>query len=217
MRKYFLTGCDRNTEWQLPWFIRRFHANCDEDLIIADFGMSYEMRRHAEQSCTHVLDCGRDGWFTKVEAMQRIRRELQGGYCWLDTDCEILGDPSSIFQYVEPNKLTMVIDHPWTKRRGDKGVWYNSGVVAFEGSPPILDYWAAECKTGKHVGDQEALYSWFDGDIMKKAIHISEAPHKYNVLRIDILDNAVPKNPVIMHWTGQKGNLEIKKKISHGQ
>lgn len=51
------------------------------------------------------------------------------------------------------------------------------------------------------------------GDIMKKTIHISEAPHKFNVLRIDLIDNVAPPNPIIMHWTGQKGKLEIKKQM----
>ena len=213
MRKYFLTGCDKNTEWQLPWFIQNFHQHCDEDLVVADFGMSAQMRQYAEESSNYVMDCEPNRWFTKVEAMIKLRSMFTGGYCWIDTDCEVKADPSTIFRWVEPNKLTMVIDHPWSKRRPELGHWHNSGVVAFEGTPQVLLDWYKECKTGNHVGDQEALHAWLGGDIMKKAIHIIEAPHKFNVLRIDIIDNNVPENPVIMHWTGQKGNLEIRKQM----
>ena len=213
MRKYFLTGCDSNTEWQLPWFIHNFHQHCDEDLVIADFGMTDKMHEFAKQSSIQVMKCQSNGWFTKVEAMLKLRTLYQGSYCWLDTDCEVRADPSSIFNWVEPNKLTMVIDHPWSKRRPELGHWYNSGVVAFQNSPLILEQWYAECKTGRHVGDQEALHSMMGGDIMKKTIHISEAPHKFNVLRIDLIDNTAPANPIIMHWTGQKGKLEIRKQM----
>lgn len=213
MRKYFLTGCDSNTEWQLPWFVKNFHHHCDEDLVIADFGMTERMLEFAQENSVQVMKCKSNGWFTKVEAMLKLRTLYQGSYCWLDTDCEVRADPSSIFNWVEPNKLTMVIDHPWSKRRPEMGHWYNSGVVAFQNSPLILEQWYAECKTGRHVGDQEALHSLLGGDLMQKTIHICEAPHKFNVLRIDIIDNNVPKNPVIMHWTGQKGKLEIKKQI----
>jgi hypothetical protein len=213
MRKYFLTGCDSNTEWQLPWFVNNFHTHCDEDLIIADFGMSSQMRNYAEENSVGILECESNGWFTKVEAMVKLRTTYSGSYCWLDTDCEVRGDPSTIFKWVEPNKLTMVVDHPWSTRRPELGHWYNSGVVAFEGSPNILNEWYKECKTGKHVGDQEALHHMLGGDIMKKAMYISEAPHKFNVLRIDLIDNKVPENIVIMHWTGQKGKLEIRKQM----
>jgi len=44
-------------------------------------------------------------------------------------------------------------------------------------------------------------------------VHIAEAPHKYNVLRLDTLQNRVPKKPVIMHWTGHKGKDEIRRQI----
>jgi hypothetical protein len=39
---------------------------------------------------------------------------------------------------------------------------------------------------------------------------IADVPHRFNVLRIDHIDNNVPSNPVIMHWTGEKGNDEIR-------
>ena len=47
-----------------------------------------------------------------------------------------------------------------------------------------------------------------------KITYIKDLPHKYNVLRIDIDDNNVPKNPVIIHWTGSKGKDEIRRQIN---
>ena len=39
MSNVFMTGCDHNTEWQLPWFIENFERYNDTKLVIADFGM----------------------------------------------------------------------------------------------------------------------------------------------------------------------------------
>lgn len=218
---YFVTGCDKNTEWQLPWFVKNFHKHCDDDLVIADFGLSTEGRKFAEENSNFVVDVNAQGWFSKVETMWKMKQWFQGKYCWIDTDCEIVSDPSSIFRYVEANKLTMIVDHPWTINgspwtpQGNSGPWYNSGVVAFEGQPFILDHWYREVKNDpqKHRGDQEALYYLLNMDAMYRALYISEAPHRYNVLRLDMVQERVPNNPVIKHWTGQKGNDEIRRQM----
>ena len=209
----FLTGCDKNTEWQLPWFVDNFKTHTDLPLVIADFGMSEVMRDWATTQA-QVFDCETNGWFTKVEAMIRMGYMYgQKKFCWVDTDCQICSDPSGIFSYVQPNKLTMIIDHPWSTRRPQLGHWYNSGVVAYESTPNVLLNWQKECRQGNHRGDQEALYSWLGGDFMKIATYISEAPHRYNTLRIDLIDKTAPKNPIIMHWTGEKGNDEIRNQM----
>jgi hypothetical protein len=52
------------------------------------------------------------------------------------------------------------------------------------------------------------------GDSMRRMMMIADAPHIFNVLRIDHIDNNVPENPVIMHWTGVKGSEEIKRQMN---
>lgn len=220
MNKYIMTGCDVNTEWQLPWFIKNFNEHCESELVIADFGMSPEMKEFAKKKCDYMFEVEGMGWFSKVEAMCRMKENFNGDFCWLDTDCQILRDPSYIFQYVERNKLTVVVDHPWTENgspwtpQGNVGPWYNTGVVAFEGRPRVLDDWYAEIRSNTHRGDQEALYTLLNKNAMHRAMFISEAPHRFNVLRLDKAQNRMPERPVIMHWTGQKGNEEIRKQMS---
>ena len=219
---YFLTGCDKNTEWQLPWFTNNYaESGTKTDLVIADFGMTEKGRKFAEENSNFVIDAPKMGWFSKVYSMWKMIHFFKEDdkFCWIDTDCEIKGYPDTIFDYVEKNKLTMVVDHPWTENgspwtpQGIYGPWYNSGVVAFQGRPPILGYWFNEVRDDtdqrRHRGDQEALYWLLNQDPMNRVVHIHEAPHKYNVLRLDVLQKRVPKNPVIMHWTGQKGKEEI--------
>lgn len=218
--KNYITGCDKNTEWQLPWFIKNFdeHINRkDNRLIIADFGMTPDMKRWAGRN-GYILEVNRNGWFSKVEAMMKVLYTMGGGdYCWLDTDCQVLRSPNGIFGFVEQNKLTMVKDHPWSSRRPQQGEWFNSGVIAFNnesGNPPILSEWLKECQTGKHRGDQEALHYMFSLNNMKRVTCLLEAPHVYNVLRLDVQDETVPSYPSIMHWTGAKGNDEIRRQMN---
>ena len=223
-QKYIITGCDKNTEWQLPWFVKNFRENATKGLrdkniklIIADFGMTTDAYMMAQIDADYVVDVNSNGWFSKVETMWKMKHMFEGQFCWIDTDCQIMRDPSGIFDFIEPEKLTMVVDHPWTENgspwtpQGNSGPWYNSGVVAFEGRPLILENWYSEVKTkDKHRGDQEALYWLLNLNPMHRAMYISEAPHRYNTLRLDMLQNRVPNNPVILHWTGQKGNDEIR-------
>ena len=127
--------------------------------------------------------------------------------CWLDTDCEVRSNIEDIFNYTEPNKLCMVEDVPWSKRRGE--TWHNSGVVAFQGTPSILGEWATEVSYNPKAGDQEVLHTMLS-DPLKRIIHIKDISREYNTLRIDLIDNTAPKNIKVMHWTGAKGNDYIK-------
>ena len=199
----FITGCDHNTQWQLPWFVENFKKhNPKAELLIFDFGMndapfSNITKKHTSQD---------KGWFKKPSAMMESAL-VADKVCWLDTDCEVRANIEDIFEYTEPNKLCMVEDVPWSTRRGE--TWHNSGVVAFERTPNILSAWATEVSYNPNVGDQEVLHSMLS-DPLKRMIHIKDISREYNTLRIDLLDNTAPKNIKVMHWTGAKGNDHIR-------
>ena len=82
MSNVFVTGCDHNTEWQLPWFIENFERYNDTKLIIADFGIM----NYPDGDYTYI-DMSRNkaqGWFKKPTLISVA--EL--GYdkvCWIDT------------------------------------------------------------------------------------------------------------------------------------
>ena len=109
--------------------------------------------------------------------------------CWLDTDCEVRTDISSIFSHIVFNKLCMVVDQPWTTRRGEK--WHNSGVVAFTQLPVILNHWFQETQLiledkDPMYGDQDVLHELVRTG-MNRIVHITDLPKQYNTLRLDIL------------------------------
>ena len=210
----FVTGCDENTEWMLPWFIHNYKKYNNTPIVIVDFGMSVKSREWCKDNFHKVIDIVKmsnvRSWFMKPGAMI-VASELSKKTCWIDTDCEVLGDISSIFNYTEPNKLSMCEDKPWIKRRNE--LWHNSGVVAFEGLPKILHAWDTQCAVNQIVGDQEVLHFMLK-DPMLKMMNVITMPNKYNCLRLQIEDGMDIPDKLIMHWTGPKGKAIIKEKMN---
>jgi len=203
--KAFVTGCDSNNEWQLPWFFENYKKHNDTPLVFADFGVSdiqaVKPHVHAIIDLTRIEE---KGWFKKPKAIAHCPAQQK---VWLDTDCEIRGNIGGIFELLKPNMLNMVEDKPWAKRRG--GVQYNSGVVGVIGNPVILNMWAQWIKEGDAVGDQETLTANLNPITSIK--YINPLPNEYNWLRLQIEnDNEPATDARVVHWTGQKGNDRIR-------
>ena len=195
LSKLFITGCDKNTRWQLDWFKKNYDKHNDTSLHVFDFD---------------TFEPGLAGWFKKPAAMIEASK-MADQVCWIDTDCEVRDDISKIFEYVVPNKLTMAQDKPWSIRRQE--TWHNSGMVAFQGVPVILKKWAEEVQRSPVVGDQEVLHTMIRIG-MNRLIYIEDLPRQYNTLRIDLIDKSEPNNIKVMHWTGQKGKEEIMRQMN---
>ena len=202
--KLFITGCDASTEWMLPWFVETYRKHNDTPLMIMDFGMETSAYAGIRKS----VRGSEEGWFKKPKAM-RIASAFAEQVCWLDTDCEVLGDLSGIFDYVHQQKLSMAIDKPWTSRRGT--MWHNSGVVAYKGTPSILTDWETSCATAPMQGDQEVLHIMMGDSPLKRMQFIEDIPNRYNVLRLQHIDKTLPKDPLVYHWTGRVGKEHIRK------
>lgn len=212
----FITGCDSNTEWMLRWFAKNYAKHNDTEIGFVDFGVTEEMRAwvYQESPFNFIVDVPRqrvNGWFLKPKALMKTPREE---VCWVDTDIHVLGDISGIFNYLEEGKLAMVEDKPWSKRRGE--TWHNSGIVGIKGKPPILSDWVNACYESPKVGDQEVLHEMLMESPLKRISNIVDLPNIYNWLRIQLLDGNDNPNKLCMHWTGQKGKLEIRKLIYNG-
>jgi len=210
--KCFITGCDINTEWQLPWFLENYYKHNRDPLLVADFGMSERAKEALSidiriSGIMHMDKIGETekGWFYKPLTMLNSPSDKT---VWIDTDCEIKQNLSSIWNLLQPNKLNMVEDKPWSKRRGE--TWHNSGVVGFIKKPEILKRWAAEVRTSPTVGDQEVLHSLLDP--ISRMTYINDLPNSFNWLRLQIDNDGSPPpdNVKIIHWTGEKGNNRIK-------
>jgi hypothetical protein len=205
-----LIGCDANQEWMLRWWFKNYKEHNNLPVVFANFGCTPEGLKYAQSQSKCIIDmttAKEKGWFKKPKAMLACPANMT---LWIDMDAEVKGPLKEVFNKFEPGKLAMVVDHPWKKRRGE--LWHNSGVVGFMGKPQILKDWADKVALNPQIGDQEVLHSMLNPIL--KISYITDLPHKYNVLRIDVDDNNVPNDPVIMHWTGSKGKDIIRSQIN---
>lgn len=215
--KAFLTGSDKNNEWMLKWWLDNYKKHNSLPVLFADFGVSDKMRKWAENNFDKVLNMPELttlAWFLKPFSMIEASKDCKK-VCWIDTDCHILQPIEDIFKYVVPQKLSMVIDRPWTERFNQ--TWHNSGVVAFENCPNILVAWEKLCRTTPDQrGDQEILHAMMSNDELQRRIFIEDVPAFYNWLRLDIEDGRDSNRKKIMHWTGRKGKEVIKEIMKNG-
>ena len=213
-----LIGGDNNTEWQVPWFLENYAKHNNRfPICFANFGVSERFYKwitsHPMIWCTMDLvknipeEKRQKAWFYKPVSMANIPAKE----CfWIDTDCEIMGNISGLFDYIEDNKLSMVKDKPWSKRMETE--MYNSGVVGFRGRPHILLQWIKAIEENPIRGDQETLHAHLNP--ITRMTYIKEVPNEYNWLRLQIeSDNQPAKNAKIIHWTGDKGKDRIRGKI----
>tara|TARA_Y100000593_G_C4288360_1_gene326848 strand:- start:156 stop:800 length:645 start_codon:yes stop_codon:yes gene_type:complete len=205
----FLTGCDEKHEWFLEWFVGNYKKYINVPLVFANFGISRESYKFVRKNVHAIMDMtyiNEQGWFKKPASMLNSPSNKT---IWIDLDCEIRSDISSLFNMLEPNKLNMVEDKPWSQRRRE--LWHNSGLVGFVNKPPILYQWAKAVKLNPSVGDQEVLHSILNP--ITKIAHINDLPNEYNVMRLQTeLDNY--NGPIkVMHWTGAKGKDKIRSLI----
>ena len=209
----FITGCDYTNEWMIPWFVENYKKHNTAPLIFANFGVNNlgSIRHHFHAVMNAEDNTEVNGWFKKPKVMCSSPAHKT---VWLDTDCQVLTNIDDIFDLLEPNKLKMVEDKPWTTRRGTNGPWYNSGVVGFIGQPMILRNWASWVKQNtSEVGDQEVLYAKLD--MMGKLTYINPLPNEYNWLRLQLEhDNQDSWNKKIIHWTGRKGKDRIREMMN---
>lgn len=202
----FLTGADHKTEWMLPWFFENYKKHNSDPIVFADFGVvdrsAIEPHVHAIMDMTKIK--ARHGWFKKPNAIYKCPAKK---ICWLDSDLEIREDLSSVWDLLVPNKLNMVKDRPWEKRRG--GVQFNTGVVGVIGQPLILGMWQQWINDGNEIGDQETLTANLNP--ITQMTYVNELPNEYNWLRLQIEnDNEPADNAKVVHWTGQKGKDRIR-------
>ena len=201
-----LTGCDESGAWMLPWFVENYKKYNTSPLMFANFGVSKETLQFVQKNFHCIIDLSKSkerGWFKKPRAMLYAPSKKT---LWLDTDMEIVDSIEDIWSKLVPNKLNMVEDKPWSKRRGE--IWHNSGTVGFIDKPIILHQWAQEVHNNPIQGDQEVLHSMLNP--ITRMTHIHDLPNEYNVLRLQVeLDGYIGKKKVI-HWTGVKGKDKIR-------
>ena len=195
--------------WFLYCFLLNYKMHNTNRLIFAYFGLYGLILKivkenvHAVMNMTNVEE---RGWFKKPLSMLKAPSKKT---VWIDLDCEVRDNLDDIFNLLEPNKLAMVEDKPWTWRRGH--LWHNSGVVGFIDKPLILRLWVKAIKENPVEGDQEVLDKILSP--ITKITYIKDLPNKYNVLRLQMTKDGYAGDIKVAHWTGMKGKLHIRDQI----
>lgn len=208
LSKIFLTGCDSNQEWLIPWFLSHIRKYTSLPIFFCNFGDVSQQSIDLFDG-TVSLSHSASHWFYKPQALMNSSADKT---VWIDLDCQVKGSIDEIFSYIEPNRLAMAVDQPWSKRMNT--IWHNSGIVGISRPhPPILTRWEQACRDNPIRGDQETLHFLMTSELDKR-IHISDIPNKYNVLRLQIDDGSVPSDVRVMHWTGTRGKDEIRRQMN---
>jgi len=198
-----VTGADQKTEWMLAWWLDRLRKhNPGIPVAFADFGMSPGARGWCAER-GEVLDVGAKtrlkGWMNKPTAICWAPFDR---VVWLDTDCEVRGDLSPLF---DMGGFRMVRDG--YNRFDTTPEAYNTGVVACDhGEPAIVD-WARRILRDAmaYRGDQECFNAMVaEGDIEAP----EELPARFNRLR---MAGEPPADSAVVHWTGPDGKERIRR------
>jgi len=198
-----VTGCDSNHDWILEWWYNRYRQDNKYPVYFADFGMSLEARNWCAEN-GKLIDLRfrhkRKNWFKKPLAILACQYEQ---IIWVDSDCEIRGNLSPIFEYIRRGiGVTLDPHNPWIKSNDVVA----SGVVAVEHGNNLIIEWARDCLAAHKIrGDQEVLNRL----IQERKREIVIMPPEYQWLRIDG-DNP---DALIMHWTGVRGKDYIRKSL----
>ena len=66
----FITGCDENCEWQLPWFLENYFKHNDTPLAFMDFGITAEAADLLSEYGVEIISftSQNKGWFKKPRA-----------------------------------------------------------------------------------------------------------------------------------------------------
>lgn len=195
-----ITGCDENHEWMLKWWWENYSKHNTYPVTILDFGMSRSARLWCEnrfpihsveppplkpkEATPHSLQKiweelygptlwkTRPGWSRKPFAFLKTPYDRT---LWLDIDCQVLKPLNSLFTD-SPLAITYEVERAVKKYRdhnlllpGEKT--YNTGVVSFLRTCPLIPEWAQRTLTDNHLflGDQ---------DILSRIIHEKNYPVK---------------------------------------
>lgn len=228
--KGVLVGCDESQEWLLSWWWKNYTKENKFPIAFADFGMSEKGKKWCEKrgvvQSLHLENLAvaskneidpalvnewektlspfwnsRQAWFKKPFALLNTPFEKT---IWMDLDCEVLGSLEPIYSYIDPKSKMglMKVRDPETVR---EAILYNSGVIVFEKSSPLLKKWAKSALFQNHqfLGDQDALSQV----IFEEGLPVGELPEIYNWR----MCGGFRFDAVVLHWAAVWGKEYIRK------
>ncbi len=174
--------------------------------------ISDKQQKHFEKMYYGDVLEGRKAWFLKPFAMKKSPFEKT---IWIDLDCEVKSNLKEVFTYADkPPHFSVARDlktseqmHTHLNTIPGCTKYYNSGVISFQRSSPILKKWIENIPLHfeTYLSDQEVL----SHTIYEEGFKVTELPKKYNYLS----GFEEIENPSIIHYATRYGKDHIRKKI----
>ena len=209
-----VTGIDNNREDIIEWWIdNALKYNKTEKIGVWDLGMSSACRNKLKRKYkqvwfSEIIVSSQIGWYYKVHC---VKESPEQSVVWVDTDCQILTDISDIFHLVPLGQIGLTRD--WARSN-----WWQTGVIAVNDRPSLLDAWHKRLWTPNEYGelirgDQEALNALVGTGEHKQIV---ELPQEYQWLRMSLNKGIKSDNMKVIHWTGPAGKKFIKEVLMKG-
>ena len=209
-----VTGIDSNREDIIEWWIdNALKYNKTEKIGVWDLGMSSACRKKLKRKYeqvwfSEIVVSSQIGWYYKVHC---VKESPEQSVVWVDSDCQILTDISDIFHLVPSGQIGLTRD--WGRSN-----WWQTGVIAVNDRPSLLDTWHKRLWTPDEYGelirgDQEALHALVGTGEHEQIV---ELPQEYQWLRISLNKGIKSDNMKVIHWTGPAGKRFIKDVLMKG-
>ena len=203
-----VTGIDSNREDIIEWWIdNALKHHKTEKIGVWDLGMSSACRNKLKRKYkqvwfSEIVVSSHIGWYYKVHC---VKESPEQSVVWVDSDCQILTDISDIFHLVPSGQIGLTRD--WGRSN-----WWQTGVIAVNDRPSLLDTWHKRLWTPNEYGelirgDQEALNALVGTGEHKQIV---ELPQEYQWLRMSLNKGIKSYNMKVIHWTGPAGKRFIK-------
>ena len=209
-----VTGLDSNREDIIEWWIdNALKYNKTEKIGVWDLGMSSACRNKLKRKYkqvwfSEVVVSLEIGWYYKVHC---VKESPEQSVVWVDSDCQILTDISDIFHLVPSGQIGLTRD--WGRSN-----WWQTGVIAVNDRPSLLDTWHKRLWTPDEYGelirgDQEALNALVGTGEHEQIV---ELPQEYQWLRLSLNRGIKSDNMKVIHWTGAPGKKFIRDVLMKG-
>lgn len=173
-----------------------------------------DLKKKWESRCGEALWPERLAWFKKPFAC------LHSPYThsiWLDLDCQVRGSLIPLFHYLSLGvEIALRKENEETQQLHQRlgfllpgEINYNSGVIAFQKSSPIIQQWVEEAvqRNEQFIGDQQAL----SRAVFKHKPLFMELPSGCNWSLMDGFD----EEALIHHYHGGILKMKLIQSISH--
>lgn len=221
-KKGVLTGCDSNHEWMLKWWWDHYRASNSFPVTFIDFGMSLSAKLWCQkrgglvsvskswttsppENASLYACAKRAVWLSKPEALLKSPYQTT---IWIDIDAKVKKSLSPLFAICPRDTIALCPEIDFranAERRAnlipEKAISYNTGVIVYPKTVPLLLEWVKASKRCRALGDQDLLSRL----IFEKNVSVKVFPKTFH----RIYPHSDDQDVVIYHYASKIGQTAL--------